>query len=226
MLILGIETATHAVGVGLADEEGVIAHIEVLRGRRHAETLVPAIEALLAQTEHVHADISAVAVDVGPGLFTGLRVGVAAAKAFALALGVAVIPATSLEILAHDVAMGGLWEGRVAAIVDARRQEVYAQLFDVSPAGAVAAGDAWVGPPASFAARIRRGGMPVLAIGDGAARHLEAFGSVPGLQCLAPASPAVSSLLALAAQRSAVPADDVELVYLRAPDAEINWVKR
>ena len=225
MLTLGIETATHAVGVGLGDEVGLIGRTEVLRGRRHAETLVPAIETLLARTELTHADITAVAVDVGPGLFTGLRVGVAAAKAFALALGVPVVTATSLEILAHEVAVGGLWEGRVAAIVDARRKEVYAQLFDVSSAGAVPCGDPWVGPASDVAERIRGGGR-VLGVGDGVARHPDVFSSMPGLQCLAPASPSVAALLALASLRSAVSADEVELVYLRAPDAEINWVKR
>lgn len=226
MLTLGIETATHAVGVGLGDEAGLIGRIEVLRGRRHAETLVPAIEALLARTELTHADITAVAVDVGPGLFTGLRVGVAAAKAFALALGVPVVTATSLEILAHEVAVGGLWAGRVAAIVDARRKEVYAQLFDVSSAGAVPCGDPWVGPPSEVAERIRSGGGRVLGVGDGVARHPDVFASMHDLQCVASASPSVAALLALAGRRPAVSADEVELVYLRAPDAEINWVKR
>ena len=225
--MLGIETATHAVGVALADEQGPIGHVEIVRGRRHAETLVPAIASLLAQSGHVHADIGAVAVDVGPGLFTGLRVGVAAAKAFALALGVPIVTATSLEILAHEVAVGGLWEGSVFSVVDARRKEVYAQRFSIDAAGAAtAAEDAWVGPAVSVVDRARADGRPAYVVGDGAARHIELFANVPDLRCLPAASPSVAALLSLAAGRTPISADGVALVYLRAPDAEINWVQR
>ena len=80
MLILGIETATHRVGCAIGGHEGVIALYESARDRRHAETLVPAIQFLTRQARIGLDEIGAVAVDVGPGLYTGLRVGVAAAQ--------------------------------------------------------------------------------------------------------------------------------------------------
>ena len=83
MLILGIETATHQVGCAIGGHEGVMALYESARDRRHAETLVPAIQFVMRQARIGLDEIGAVAVDVGPGLFTGLRVGVAAAKAIA-----------------------------------------------------------------------------------------------------------------------------------------------
>lgn len=104
MLILAIETATQSVGVALANEHGVVAHLEVRQGRRHAETVVPAVEQLLAHAEASMADITRIAVDVGPGLFTGLRVGVATAKAYALALDVPIVAISSLELVAYEIA--------------------------------------------------------------------------------------------------------------------------
>ena len=73
MLILGIETATEQVSVALGGHVGVIALFEVARGRRHAEILTPAIEFVCAQADIGLDEIGLVAVDVGPGLFTGMR---------------------------------------------------------------------------------------------------------------------------------------------------------
>ena len=86
VLILGIETATERVSVAVGGHEGVIGLFEVTKGRRHVETLVPAIEFMLKQAGIDLDEISVVAVDVGPGLFTGMRVGLAVAKAIAQAL--------------------------------------------------------------------------------------------------------------------------------------------
>ena len=77
MLILGIETATERVSVAVGGHEGVIGLFEITKGRRHVETLVPAIEFMLRQADIELDEISVVAVDVGPGLFTGMRVGLA-----------------------------------------------------------------------------------------------------------------------------------------------------
>ena len=81
MLTLGIETATERVSVALGDHDGVLGSIDITRGRRHAETLTPAIEFLCRQADVKIDEVAVVAVDVGPGLFTGMRVGIAAAKA-------------------------------------------------------------------------------------------------------------------------------------------------
>ena len=93
--------------------------------RRHVETLTPALEHLLQQLDLVPGDLGVVAVDIGPGLFTGLRVGLAAAKGLAQSLGLGVIGATSLDILTAGAAAAGL-RGLVLSCVDARRGEVFA----------------------------------------------------------------------------------------------------
>ncbi|MFN5604236.1 MAG: tRNA (adenosine(37)-N6)-threonylcarbamoyltransferase complex dimerization subunit type 1 TsaB [Actinomycetes bacterium] len=100
MLILGIETATERVSVAIGGHEGVLGMFEVTRGRRHAETLTPAIDLVGRQAAVTLDEISVGAVDMGPGLFTGMRVGLASAKAIAQALRVPMIAISSLDLLA------------------------------------------------------------------------------------------------------------------------------
>ncbi|MDG2260913.1 MAG: tRNA (adenosine(37)-N6)-threonylcarbamoyltransferase complex dimerization subunit type 1 TsaB, partial [Actinomycetota bacterium] len=96
MLILGIETATSQVGVAIGGQEGLLASFHSTRDKRHAETLAPAVQFVCAQARVELSEIGCIAVDVGPGLFTGLRVGLAAAKAFAHALRVPMVGVSSL----------------------------------------------------------------------------------------------------------------------------------
>ena len=122
---VAIETATETVGVAVRDASGVEAELVLTGRRRHVETLTPALEHLLAQVGLAPDDIGVLAVDVGPGLFTGLRVGVAAAKGLAQSLGIGVLGATSLDVLTAGAAEAG-HHGFVLACVDARRGEVFA----------------------------------------------------------------------------------------------------
>ena len=103
VLILGIETATEQVGCAIGGHEGVLGLFESARGRRHAETLAPAIEFVTPHADVALDEISVVAVDVGPGLFTGLRVGHGTAKAIAHALRVPMIGISSLDLLAFPL---------------------------------------------------------------------------------------------------------------------------
>ena len=100
VLILGIETATTQVGCAIGGHEGVLASTHSARGKRHAESLTPAIEFTCRQARVELSEIGLVAVDLGPGLFTGLRVGIATGKAIAQALRVPMIGVTSLDLLA------------------------------------------------------------------------------------------------------------------------------
>src|ERR1700694_4386567 len=118
MITLGIETATDQVGVALGDNRGIISSFQLARGRRHAETVAPAVEMLCQQSEIEVTDVGVVAVDIGPGLFTGLRVGVSTAKAMAQALRVGVVGMSSLDLLAFPLRH---CERMIVPVVDARR---------------------------------------------------------------------------------------------------------
>ncbi len=132
--LVAIETATETVGVAVRTPAGVQAEFALTGRRRHVETLTPAVEHLLAQVGLTPSDLGVVAVDIGPGLFTGLRVGVAAAKGLAQSLGIGVVGATSLDILTAGAAAAG-HRGLVLACVDARRAEVFAAVRQVGEGG-------------------------------------------------------------------------------------------
>ena len=105
--IVAIETATETIGVAARTDSGARAAFTLSGRRRHVETLVPALEDVLAQLELGVSDLDLVAVDLGPGLFTGLRVGVAAAKGLAQALGIGIIGLSSLDILTRAADRAG-----------------------------------------------------------------------------------------------------------------------
>jgi tRNA threonylcarbamoyladenosine biosynthesis protein TsaB len=92
MIVLAIETATAQVGCAILVDDQVVATHEVNRGRRHVENLVPAIQFLCRQAGVEMRELSAIAVDVGPGLFTGMRVGITTAKTLGQSLAVPLVP--------------------------------------------------------------------------------------------------------------------------------------
>ena len=123
-LVLAIETATGDTEVALRDGEGPLGEVAVRRGRRHVESLHPAIERVCADAGVEIGDLTAIAVDVGPGLFTGLRVGVTAAKTLALALGIPLVDVTSLEVLSEAATPLAGPDVAVVPAIDMRRGEL------------------------------------------------------------------------------------------------------
>ena len=245
MIVLGIESVTDVVGAAIGDGEGSGAALCVSGRRRHAETLAPAISRVLEIAGIGLDRLDAVAVDLGPGLFTGLRVGVATAKGLAQGLGIGVFGATSLEILAWAAFAAG-WPGTVASVVDGRRSEVFAAHYarGERPGELVAltaprrcrpervladlalvtdeTGPADVAGPAE---------QPVLACGDGALRYAEHLRTDRISVAHALASPDPVALVSLAMARLTAGAEcgsatEVLPVYLREADARINWVQR
>jgi len=236
--LVAIETATETVGVAVRTEAGVEAEFALTGRRRHVETLTPALEQLLEHVGLEPSAIGAVAVDVGPGLFTGLRVGVAAAKALAFALGVGVVGATSLDILTAAAAeVGG--RGPVLACVDARRGEVFASLRVLGEDGSVESEPIAPGlfAPESLAVALAAAPRPehqagVLAVGDGAQRYGDVLGEVAGVDVVAPglAYPPPAALLRLALARlvggeSPEEPSSVVPLYMREADARSNFAQ-
>lgn len=202
MLLLAIDTATPAVAVALRDEEGTRGESSQLtKGGRHGELLAPAIARLLDDAGAAPADLTAVAVGVGPGPFTGLRVGLVTAVAFGDTLGIPVHGACSLDVLAWQ---SGRKEPFLVA-TDARRKEVYwARYADARTPLTEPA----VGRPDELATA-----EPVL--GQAPALYPQHF---PG--GVAPEHPAASALAELVADqlaRGEAPLPPAPL-YLRRPD--------
>jgi tRNA threonylcarbamoyl adenosine modification protein YeaZ len=122
-VLLAFDTATPQVTVALHDGDRVVAQYAASEAMRHGEMLAPGIADVLTQAGAISQDVTAIAVGVGPGPFTGLRVGLVTARTMALALGIPVYGVCSLDILAAEAVDGGLDDFVVAT--DARRKEVY-----------------------------------------------------------------------------------------------------
>jgi tRNA threonylcarbamoyladenosine biosynthesis protein TsaB len=221
MKLLAIETATRLVGCALWDDDGPVAANLLVAGQRHVEVLVPAIDELCRQAGISVADLDAVAVDIGPGLFTGLRVGLATATTIATARSIPAVGVTSLEALAHPHRRR---RGPLAAVVDARRGEVYWALFESDGQRQKELRAPAVASPQDAAREIAN----TLAIGDGAVRYrdiFEAAGSeVAGPGTMWPSPLAVAELgmeriAGRALETGALPAP----LYLRQADVRIGW---
>ena len=229
MLIAGIDTATIQVSVAIGGHEGVLASTQSCRARQHAEVLTPAIEFTCRQARIELSEISVVAVDLGPGLFTGLRVGVAAAKAMAHALSVPMIGVSSLDLLAFPVRFTSRL---IVAAIDARRGELFYAFYRQVPGGIQRLTDHRVGSPDDLASELLAASEECLLVGDGAVRYKEVFDGLRKTEIVEEglAYPSASSLVMLAHARALredwVKPWDLQPLYLRRPDAEINWVTR
>ncbi|MBN2564099.1 MAG: tRNA (adenosine(37)-N6)-threonylcarbamoyltransferase complex dimerization subunit type 1 TsaB, partial [Candidatus Eisenbacteria bacterium] len=130
MIVLTIETSTPAEQVAVVRNGTVLAEVTETVGRGHTEMLLGAVDAVLMESALALTDLDAIVVAVGPGRFSGLRVGLATAKGLAAVAGVPVIPVDTLRALAESA---GPVAGLVAPLLDARRGEVYGALFRLGP---------------------------------------------------------------------------------------------
>ena len=224
-LLLGIATATSQVGVALSGADGPLASLHVRRGRRHAELLAPAIETITRMAGIGTQQIGRIAVDVGPGLFTGLRVGVATAKALAAALDIPIVGCSSLELLAYPHRRQ---DRMVASVIDAKRGEIFWALFDPGDDGMSPASEAIVGSPNALVEALKKTGRDVLVAGDGARRYADVLAPLAGVEVAGPADdhPSALALVDLAATRPSVPLDEITPRYLRGADVRIGWPQR
>lgn len=209
MLLLAVDTATEFCSVCLYDsrDDGVVARSTEDVGRRHAECLLPMIEDALAQSGRTYSAIDRLAVCIGPGSFTGLRVGVAAMRGFALALDVPLVGVSVFDVLVQSTDP----TQPVLVVLDARRGEVYGQLFatDRQPVTAAA-----VLTPQQAADIARRHAAAL--IGSGGLLVADRDAALPVID---EARLDIACLAELAAKREPENYPPVPL-YLRAPDAK------
>jgi tRNA threonylcarbamoyl adenosine modification protein YeaZ len=225
VLLLAIDTSTTAITTALHDGSSVVAEVTTLDARAHAEHLAPGVRAALAEVGAEPTDVTDVVVGIGPGPFTGLRVGIVTGRTFAFALGLTVRGLTSLDALAHEAWLGGR-RGDLLVATDARRKEVYAATYALDDTAATRVAGPLVSRAADLGPELR--GLP--AAGRGALLYAD---SLPHAE--PPLDVSGGALADLAVRRLAgaptapdgirqqVQAghgfDGLEPLYLRRPDA-------
>ncbi|MEU9194188.1 tRNA (adenosine(37)-N6)-threonylcarbamoyltransferase complex dimerization subunit type 1 TsaB [Streptomyces hundungensis] len=207
MLLLAVDTATPAVTVALHDGTSVVAESRQVDARRHGELLLPAVDRVLAEAGLDLAAVTDLVVGVGPGPYTGLRVGLVTAATFGSVLGVPVHGLCTLDGLAYA---SGIEEPFVVA-TDARRKEVYWARYDDFR---TRAGEPSVDRPADIADELS--GLPV--VGQGAVLYPDSFPLARD-----PEHQSAGALAALAAEKLAAGAEFLPPtpLYLRRPDAQV-----
>ena len=202
-MLLALDTSSPQVSVALADGATVVAEHTADRPMKHGEQLAPAIETVLSGAGLVPRDLTAIVVGVGPGPFTGLRVGLVTARTLGLVLTIPVYGVCSLDALALQAVDEGMVDEEFLVATDARRREVYWARYD-------ATGSCLHGPGVDRPQDVRWTG-PV--VGEGAVLYPAAFPLA-----LAPVRPAAGWLARAVAEERAV-LHDPEPLYLRRPDA-------
>lgn len=248
MIVLGIETATIACGVALAGPDGALGALQVATRQTHSQRLVPLIDSLFRETGIARSELAGIAVSCGPGSFTGLRIGVATAKALALALDLPLVGVPTLAVLAENA---GPAAELVWPVLVAKRDEVYGAVYRRQIGGALAIVDEpWAGPPAEFLSRAesvtaeslteptdQAQPVPAWLCGDALTRFREAIAPETGASTrrlirldATAALPQAATVAALGRQAllrgEGVDAAVLAPFYVRRPQAELIWDAR
>jgi tRNA threonylcarbamoyladenosine biosynthesis protein TsaB len=226
MFVLGVDTATDYAVVGATADGEVLREVAIGPGPdgrpRHSQLLLPEIERTV-EAAGGWSRVDRIAVGIGPGSFTGLRIGIATARALAQAQDLPLAPVGSLSALARGISEDADAELSLP-VFDARRSEAFAALFD----GDEELWPSFVAPPDELAGRVAELDRASLAAGDGALRfaaELEAAGATVA----PPDDPvhrvAARHVCAVGEAAAEAPTDQIQPLYLRPPDAK-RWRER
>jgi tRNA threonylcarbamoyladenosine biosynthesis protein TsaB len=235
MLILAVETSTFTGSVALAEAslpEGawrIVGETTLHLSETHSSRLMPTIDRLLRQTSRPIQAVQGIAVGLGPGSFTGLRIAVSTVKGLAFSLRVPVVGVPTLDALAHNLPFAS---PLVCPVLDARKKEVYAALFRGDGEGQVRRiGETWVLSPEDLCSRISE---RTILVGSGAEVYGETFREKLGSRALF-ASPEFSFPRASTVARLSLPSfqrgqtlDPMTFspIYVRRSEAEIHWERK
>jgi tRNA threonylcarbamoyladenosine biosynthesis protein TsaB len=228
MLVLGLETSTPRSSVALVEDDRVIASASLGVPRRHGEFVAPAIRFCLDQARVDLDRVAGVAVGLGPGLYTGLRVGIATAQTLAAARSLPVVGLSGLDVLAFRARYV---RRLLCTVIDAGRRELFWAFYRHAPGGVQRLGELQLGTADRLAAEIEELAEECLVIGDGglaARRQLEDVGAeVAGPDV---AWPDAAELAELAVPRfvreETQRPTELQPIYLRQADARIGWETR
>jgi tRNA threonylcarbamoyladenosine biosynthesis protein TsaB len=226
VIVVGIETSTPRTSVAIGTEREIMGAVSIA-GKARQESVTPALDQLRGWTGIELSQVGGVAVGIGPGLFTGLRMGIETAKTLAQVLNVPIVGITSLDALAFSVRHT---HKLIVAVIDGRRGEVFYAIYRALPGGVVRGSEYSVATPDHLCAELETIPGEMLAVGDGAILYRDQLGELGSQVEFASAVRAHPEAVALV--ELAVPRllredydrlHDVVPMYLRKSDAEIAW---
>ncbi len=224
MKILAIDTATPASSVAIGEGDSLRGLSVNVDRRGHVRFLIPAIDFCLDQAGWAARDIDLVAVDVGPGPYTGLRSGISTAQAFAAAIGAPMVTVSSLTTIALRAATG---RRRIWPVVDMRRGQIAVAPFTPLPGGVAPDGEPEVVRPEDFKVMLEREVDESLVVGDWQSVPESTWIGLHRVRRGRPKYPSAETILEIASMKArhgkTSGPEDVRPLYMREPDVQINW---
>jgi tRNA threonylcarbamoyladenosine biosynthesis protein TsaB len=224
MKILAIDTATPASSVAIGEGDSLRGLSVNVDRRGHVRFLIPAIDFCLDQAGWAARDIDLVAVDVGPGPYTGLRSGISTAQAFAAAIGAPMVTVSSLTTIALRAATG---RRRIWPVVDMRRGQIAVAPFTPLPGGVAPDGEPEVVRPEDFKVMLEREVDESLVVGDWQSVPESTWIGLHRVRRGRPRYPSAETILEIASMKArhgkTSGPEDVRPLYMREPDVQINW---
>jgi len=219
MMILGLDTSTLAGSIALIRDEQILGEVSFNLGRKHTERLLPEMDWLFHRLGLEPKSIEGIAVGIGPGSFTGVRVGLATAKGLALSLSVPIVGVSSLEALAWSVRF---YDGPILALLDARKGEVFARFYQGGK-NFQAGSEHLVIPPDRLIPMIKE---KTLAVGEGSRIYQDQFqgkAAFAGFEFEYPRASIIGKLgWERLARKETDPLEQMVPIYLRPSDAEFR----
>jgi tRNA threonylcarbamoyladenosine biosynthesis protein TsaB len=228
-VLLALETATMCGSVAIVSASRCVAEISLQTGETHSRRLLAGIDRLLQETAVTWDDIDGVAVSLGPGSFTGLRIGLATAKGLAMSAGLKLVGVGTLDGLAAQLFETG--DTLICTVLDARKKEVYCGFYRSDPTGMPRLqGKYRVMAPEALCARIAE---PVIMLGDGTSVYGDFFRENLAANLMIPPAgsyfPRAASIGVLAGEKwrenEFLDPATVEPIYIRPSEAELHFKK-
>jgi tRNA threonylcarbamoyladenosine biosynthesis protein TsaB len=221
--LVAIETATDASSVALTDDRRLVASSVRVDRRGHGEFLVSALDFCFDQAGWTPEDIEGVIVDIGPGMYTGIRVGLATAQGLAAMIGVPIVPVSSLDALALRAATG---RRRIWAVVNVRRGELAVSSYQPVPGGVVKEASAEIVTYEAFRGMLESASDDLLVVGDTEGLPSGFFNGLHRVKIGRPRFPSAEALVDLAVvrfeQNQAPAPEEIRPMYLREADVQIS----
>jgi tRNA threonylcarbamoyladenosine biosynthesis protein TsaB len=215
MRLAAVDTSSPLGSVALFEGGRLVLSAERRVSNAHGESLLPMIDETFARAGWRPSDVARWGIGVGPGSFTGVRIGVATVKGIALATGAEIVPVTSLDAVAEGIDAG---DGSIASVLEAMKGEVFVQ---VRAQGVLVLGPQHFRIAAAPSAIASAARGPLVVAGE-VARGLDWASALPDLRTSAPHDlPRAESIARIAARAAAVAVDAVEPLYVRPPDVTV-----